>query len=166
MRIRLYEISKMLQIRIKLPKSGAYWGHCSLKLCLCLLTTPILASQCGWLFVGLCWVDPYKSIESPICLLSGQSCLWKKRNWNKPNQGLLHLRKKSSSFKFGRGDQALIESAETRDFPQHRAGCGDAYSMVWLILEIGLREYSTMLWAGGNCSSYHVFYVGGTATGR
>ena len=30
MRIRLLQISKMLQIRSKLPKSGAYWGHCSL----------------------------------------------------------------------------------------------------------------------------------------
>ena len=48
---------------------------------------------------------------------------------------------------------------------QHRAGRGDAFSMVWLILECGLREYSRMLWAGGICSC-HVLYIEDTAARR
>ena len=58
-----------------------------------------------------------------------------------------------------------LTQSRAKGVPQHRAGRGDVHSMVWLILECGLREYSTMLWAGGICSC-HVFHVGGTAAGR
>ena len=123
--IRLYQvISKMIQI--KLQKSGAFgdtanypntcfrsaitWVHNSLVSQCCDgfrtqgLVTPqayndivFNASQCGWQFMGLCWVDPYRSILSPICLLSGQSCQWKKKLEQKKS-GLVQLIKEKLIF--------------------------------------------------------------------
>ena len=63
--------------------------------------------------------------------------------------------------------QVLISLTLSRakGVPQHRSGRGDAFSMVWLILGCGLREYRTMLWAGGICIC-HVLYIGGTAARR
>ena len=50
-------------------------------------------------------------------------------------------------------------------FPNPEQGSGDAFSMVWIILDCGLRGYSKMLWPGG-IRSCHVLYIGGTAARR